>query len=51
MAEVTATLGNPFTGDASFDVDGNVLETGMNSVGQCPAIEGAVCELPSENQP
>ncbi len=49
VAQVTATLGAPFTGDASYDVDGNIIETGMNSVGQCPAV-GNACELgPGEN--
>ncbi len=43
VAEITATLGNPFTGDLSFDVDGNVLETGENSVNQCPTINNESC--------
>ncbi len=51
VTRLTATLGNPFTGDVAFDVDGNVIETGENSVNQCPALEGAICELPGENSP
>ncbi len=38
VADITATLGNPFTGDASFDVDGNVVEAGMNSLNQCSLV-------------
>ncbi len=48
LAAVTATLGDPFTGDITFDLDGNVLEVGMNSIAQCPAIEGYPCELANE---
>ncbi len=43
VAKVTATLGNPFTGDLSFDVDGNVLETGENCINQCPTINNESC--------
>ncbi len=35
IAEITAVLGNPFTGDATFDVDGNVIQTDSNSVSIC----------------
>lgn len=43
VAELTATLGDPFTGDTSFDVDGNILDTGLNSVDQCPTVDQNVC--------
>ena len=36
VAQITATLGDPFTGDQSFDVDGNIIEEGLNSINQCP---------------
>ncbi len=45
VATVTATLGNPFTGDLSFDVDGNVLESGENSINQCPTINNEQCHF------
>ncbi len=48
VTQVTATLGDPFTGDVALDLDGNIVEQGMNSVAQCPAIEGYPCELASE---
>ncbi len=35
VADITAILGNPFTGDVTFDVDGNVIESAMNSIDQC----------------
>ncbi len=43
VAAITATLGDPFTGDLSFDVDGNVLDSGTNSVNQCPTIDNQNC--------
>ncbi len=43
VAEITATLGNPFTGDQSFDLDGNVIEEGINSINQCPTQNGETC--------
>ena len=36
VTALTGTLGDPFTGDTSFDVDGNVIQEGLNSVDQCP---------------
>jgi hypothetical protein len=46
VAAITATLGDPFTGDVSFDVDGNILETGQNSINQCPTENNEVCVEP-----
>jgi hypothetical protein len=46
---ITATLGDPFTGDQSFDVDGNVIEEGLNSVNQCPTVDNEACMF--EEQP
>ncbi|MEM1043695.1 MAG: hypothetical protein AAGI91_13840 [Bacteroidota bacterium] len=43
IVEITATLGDPFTGDQSFDVDGNVIEEGLNSVNQCPTVDNEGC--------
>jgi hypothetical protein len=43
IAELTATLGEPFTGDTSYDVDGDVLGTGLNSVNQCPTTNNEAC--------
>ena len=40
---ITATLGDPFTGDVSFDVDGNILDTGLNSIHQCPTVNNVAC--------
>ena len=48
---VTATLGDPFTGDLSFDVDGNVLATGENSINQCPTINNEVCHFNEGSAP
>ena len=45
VAAITATLGDPFTGDVSFDLDGNVLEEGINSVNQCPTTDNEVCMI------
>ncbi len=45
VAEITATLGDPFTGDQSFDVDGNVIEDGLNSINQCPTINQETCHF------
>ncbi len=45
VAALTATLGNPFTGDVSFDVDGNIIETGENSINQCPTPNNEVCTI------
>ncbi len=46
VAAVTATLGDPFTGDVSFDVDGNILETDINSINQCPTPDFEQCTTP-----
>ena len=46
IAELTATLGDPFTGDTSFDVDGDVLATGLNSIDQCPTRDLNICIAP-----
>lgn len=43
VAEVTATLGDPFTGDQSFDLDGNIIQEGLNSVNQCPTVDNQTC--------
>ena len=43
VAAITATLGDPFTGDVSFDLDGNVLAEGPNSVNQCPTDNNEAC--------
>ena len=43
IAAITATLGDPFTGDASFDLDGNIIVEGLNSVNQCPTRNNTVC--------
>ncbi len=43
IAEITATLGDPFTGDQSFDIDGNVIESSENSINQCPTINNEGC--------
>ena len=43
IAAITATLGDPFTGDTSFDVDGDVLDTGLNSINQCPTNNNTNC--------
>ena len=43
IAELTATLGAPFTGDTEFDLDGSVLSTDNNSVDQCPTRDDTVC--------
>lgn len=40
---VTGTLGDPFSGDTSFDLDGDVIETGLNSVDQCPTQDRVIC--------
>ena len=48
VAEITATLGDPFTGDTSFDVDGNVIETGINSIDQCPTVNQETCMFEEE---
>ncbi|MEM8598316.1 MAG: lasso peptide [Bacteroidota bacterium] len=45
VAAITATLGDPFTGDQSFDVDGNVIEEGLNSINQCPTLEFETCHF------
>ncbi len=47
--DITATLGDPFTGDASFDLDGNIIDAGMNSINQCSAIVPSPCEVAFEN--
>ncbi len=39
VADVTATLGAPFSGDVTFDVDGNVIEVGMGESNQCLGTE------------
>ena len=46
ITSLTGTLGDPFTGDTSFDVDGNVIERGLNSVDQCPTTNGSTCVDP-----
>jgi hypothetical protein len=46
IADITATLGDPFTGDVSFDVDGNILAEGQNSINQCPTQNNEVCVEP-----
>ncbi len=51
VAEVTATLGDPFTGDTSFDVDGNVLDSGLNSVNQCPTVNNEDCHFNEGSNP
>lgn len=51
VAQITATLGDPFTGDQSFDVDGNVIEEGLNSINQCPTTEFELCEFNEGHQP
>lgn len=43
IADLTATLGSPFSGDVSFDVDGNILEEGMGSTNQCPTRDNETC--------
>ena len=43
IAAITATLGDPFTGDASFDLDGNIITEGLNSINQCPTRNNTVC--------
>ena len=43
VTTLTGTLGDPFTGDTSYDVDGNVLNTGLNSVDQCPTVNNRTC--------
>ena len=43
VATITATLGDPFTGDVSFDLDGNILDSGMNSVNECPTSDNEEC--------
>lgn len=48
VADITATLGDPFTGDVALDIDGNIVEQEMNSLAQCPAVEGYPCELANE---
>lgn len=45
VAEITATLGDPFTGDISFDLDGNILDEGLNSVNQCPTTDNESCSI------
>lgn len=43
IAEITGILGEPFVGDQSFDVDGNVIEVGNGSINVCPTIDFEVC--------
>lgn len=43
IADVTAVFGDPFSGDVSFDVDGNVLAEGAGSINQCPTIDNETC--------
>jgi hypothetical protein len=43
VAAVTATLGDPFTGDQSFDIDGSIIESGMNSINQCGTVNNEAC--------
>ena len=43
VATITATLGDPFTGDVSFDIDGNILAEGPNSINQCPTQNNVEC--------
>ena len=43
VSQLTGTLGDPFTGDTSFDLDGNTIQTGINSVDQCPTRDADVC--------
>ena len=43
VAEITATLGSPFTGDTSWDIDGTILDEGPNSVNQCPTTDNNIC--------
>ena len=43
ITALTGTLGDPFTGDTSFDLDGNTIETGLNSVDQCPTTDQNFC--------
>ena len=43
IAAITATLGDPFTGDASFDLDGNIIVEGLNSVNQCGTQNNENC--------
>lgn len=50
VAAVTATLGDPFTGDQSFDVDGNIIVSGLNSINQCPTSNNEQC-LPETPMP
>lgn len=51
VAAITATLGDPFTGDQSFDVDGNVIEEGQNSINQCPTENNEGCFFNEGHQP
>ena len=41
--DLTGTLGDPFTGDTSFDLDGDTIQTGLNSVDQCPTRDRTNC--------
>ena len=43
VTALTGTLGDPFTGDTSFDLDGNVIEDDGFSVDQCPTHDGSSC--------
>ena len=43
VTALTGTLGDPFTGDTSFDLDGDVIQEGLNSVDQCPTRNDRDC--------
>ena len=43
VTALTGTLGDPFTGDTEFDLDGSPLSTGLNSVDQCPTRDDVTC--------
>ena len=48
VAAITATLGDPFTGDVSFDLDGNILDSDVNSIDQCPTNDDETCTFNGE---
>ena len=43
VSSLTGTLGAPFTGDTSFDLDGDIIVSGQNSIDQCPTRNRRNC--------
>lgn len=41
IASITAVSGGPFTGDVNYDVNGTVDQTGLNSISNCPIVNGS----------